>query len=81
MESSDILTIERDTLYDILDTFRLMINAYPEIVKRETCLDRKIMVAYNKLADIYNGEKFDFNKFSDSYFNSNQIPTLKEELR
>ena len=81
MESSDILTIERGTLYDILDTLRLMINTYPEIVKRETCLDRKIMVAYNKLADIYNGEKFDFNKFNANYFDSNQIPAIKEELR
>lgn len=79
MDRKDKLTIERWELKDVIDVFRMLVNTYPKIKERESCLDRQIMLAYNRLVYLYNGEEFDYKKFSEYYFGSKQVPELKEE--
>ena len=43
MERKDKLTIERWELEEIIDSFRILVNAYPKIKERKSCLDRKLI--------------------------------------
>lgn len=79
MDRKDKLTIERWELKDVIDVFRMLVNTYPKIKERGSCLDRQIMLAYNRLVYLYNGEEFDYKKFSEYYFGSKQVPELKEK--
>ena len=78
MDRKDKIIIERWELKDVIDVFQMLVNTYPKIKERESCLDRQIMMAYNRLAHLYNGEEFDYKKFSEYYFGSKQVPNLKE---
>lgn len=72
------IIIERWELKDVIDVFQMLVNTYPKIKERESCLDRQIMLAYNRLVHLYNGDEFDYKKFSGYYFGSKQVPKLKE---
>lgn len=79
MDRKDKLTIERWELKDVIDTFRMLVNTYPKIKERGSCLDRQIMLAYNRLVHLYNGEKLSYKKFNEYYFRGKQVPELKKD--
>lgn len=79
MDRKEKITIERWELKDVIDTFRMLTNAYPKIKERDSCLDRQIMKSYARLVYLYNGELFDSHAFVEFYMGKKQIPNLKEE--
>lgn len=79
MGRKDKLIIERWELKDVIEVFDMLVRTFPKIKERGSCLDRQIMLAYNRLVHLYNGEVFDYKKFSEYYFGSKQVPELKEE--
>lgn len=69
------LVIERWELKNVLDTFLMLTNTFPKIVERKSCLDRRLMDSYNRLAEIYNGEER--KDMHVNYFNNGQKPKIE----
>ena len=64
MERKDKLTIERWELEEIIDSFRILVNAYPKIKERKSCLDRKLIESYARLIYLYNDGKYSLFKYT-----------------
>ena len=79
MDKKDKLTIERWELKDVIDVFRMLVDTYPKIKERESCLDRQIMESYARLVFLYNGDNFDYHNFCEYYMVKKDIPKLKKE--
>ena len=79
MDKKDKLTIERWELKDVIDVFRMLVDTYPKIKERESCLDRQIMESYARLVFLYNGDNFDYHNFCEYYMGKKDIPKLKKE--
>jgi hypothetical protein len=77
MDKNDKITIERWDLEDIIDSFRVLVNTYPKIKERKSCLDRKLMESYARLVYLYNGEKYGGEEFIKFYVGNGKVPKLK----
>lgn len=78
MERKDKLTIERWELEEIIDSFRVLVNTYPKIKERKSCLDRKLIESYVRLIYLYNGENFGSEEFIKFYMGNGKVPELKK---